>query len=348
MLNRFKYAGVILFFTVFAITVKTTFGKAGGSNRASFNDLFRTNETISIKGDSLTPINRIIPFVSRKRIFVCDITNSKILVFDKKGNLITKIGNKGQGPSEFRIPHGVAIDKHNQLYVNDRGNSRIQIFSPTYELINTIYIPGQNESIFLKKNSENRIVIIGIRNCPEHKVCLIGEHSLNGTYLKGYDKVNRNQKYIMSSWIAAQDEEGNIFIINRLDNDLTIYDKFGEKLRNIQLNSPSIISLNKKYQNEPETRTELGKLLRALRTEIYTEFYTIIARKGLIYVSLRVNKKNTYLLDIYDYDGKVVYYGINSFRLINNVDDNFYFADIDDSSEFGSIVINGAFSTINR
>ena len=38
-------------------------------------------------------------------------------------------GEPGSAPGQFRIPHGIAVDRQGQVYVADRENSRIQIFA---------------------------------------------------------------------------------------------------------------------------------------------------------------------------------------------------------------------------
>ena len=38
------------------------------------------------------------------------------------------MGTKGTGPGQFSIPHAIAIDRHDNVYVGDRTNHRIQVF----------------------------------------------------------------------------------------------------------------------------------------------------------------------------------------------------------------------------
>ncbi|MCH8828843.1 MAG: hypothetical protein IID45_04620, partial [Planctomycetes bacterium] len=44
-------------------------------------------------------------------------------------------GRTGQGEGEFFLPHGIGIDADDRLYVSDRENNRVQIFSPEGEFL---------------------------------------------------------------------------------------------------------------------------------------------------------------------------------------------------------------------
>lgn len=56
--------------------------------------------------------------------------NARIHKFSTEGELLFSWGEPGSGPGQFHIPHGIAIDRQGTVYVADRENSRIQIFSP--------------------------------------------------------------------------------------------------------------------------------------------------------------------------------------------------------------------------
>ena len=40
------------------------------------------------------------------------------------------IGSRGTAPGQFNTPHTIAADAKGNIYVGDRGNSRIQVFDP--------------------------------------------------------------------------------------------------------------------------------------------------------------------------------------------------------------------------
>ncbi len=62
-------------------------------------------------------------------IYVSDgYGNSRVAKFSPKGDFLFDWGKKGDKPSEFDTPHGIAIDSQGRVYVADRSNSRIQVF----------------------------------------------------------------------------------------------------------------------------------------------------------------------------------------------------------------------------
>jgi DNA-binding beta-propeller fold protein YncE len=64
-------------------------------------------------------------------IYVCDgYGNARVHKFSPDGQLLFSWGEPGKGPGQFRIPHGIAVDAQGTVYVADRENSRIQLFTP--------------------------------------------------------------------------------------------------------------------------------------------------------------------------------------------------------------------------
>lgn len=69
-------------------------------------------------------------------IYVTDgYGNARVHKFTPDGRLMFSWGNPGSGPGEFHVPHGIAVDREGKVYVADRENSRIQVFSPDGEFL---------------------------------------------------------------------------------------------------------------------------------------------------------------------------------------------------------------------
>jgi len=84
-------------------------------------------------------------FARNGDIFVADgYGNARIVHFDKDGKFIKQWGELGSKPGQFSIPHAIAIDSKERLYVADRNNVRIQVFSTDGKLLdvwNNLVVP---------------------------------------------------------------------------------------------------------------------------------------------------------------------------------------------------------------
>lgn len=56
--------------------------------------------------------------------------NARVHKFAADGRLLVSWGAPGGGPGQFRVPHGIAIDREGTVCVADRENSRLQFFDP--------------------------------------------------------------------------------------------------------------------------------------------------------------------------------------------------------------------------
>ena len=64
-------------------------------------------------------------------IYVTDgYRNARVHRFTADGKLLKSWGTPGSGPGQFHLPHSIAFDPDGKLYVADRANRRIQIFTP--------------------------------------------------------------------------------------------------------------------------------------------------------------------------------------------------------------------------
>ena len=54
--------------------------------------------------------------------------NSRVAKVNHDGDWLMSFGEPGSQPGEFSTPHSIATDAHDNIYVADRGNRRIQVF----------------------------------------------------------------------------------------------------------------------------------------------------------------------------------------------------------------------------
>lgn len=69
-------------------------------------------------------------------IYVSDgYGNARVHKFSPEGRLLLSWGAPGKGRGEFNTPHSLAVDKTGRVFVCDRENHRIQVFTPNGEYI---------------------------------------------------------------------------------------------------------------------------------------------------------------------------------------------------------------------
>src|SRR5712692_7824482 len=61
--------------------------------------------------------------------------NCRVHQFSPSGTLKRSWGVSGKGPGQFHLPHGIAVAADGRVFVCDRENDRIQIFSPDGEYL---------------------------------------------------------------------------------------------------------------------------------------------------------------------------------------------------------------------
>jgi len=74
--------------------------------------------------------NSVLAFLPNGDFLLGDgYQNGRIVRYNAEGELLYEFGSVGSGPGQFDLIHGVAVDRENRIYVSDRRNHRIQIFT---------------------------------------------------------------------------------------------------------------------------------------------------------------------------------------------------------------------------
>ena len=87
--------------------------------------------------------------------------NARVHHFTGEGELVASWGGPGCAEGEFNLPHGIAVDRSGRVYVADRENSRIQIFSPAGEFLDTWNWVNRPDDLFLDEQENLYIAELG-------------------------------------------------------------------------------------------------------------------------------------------------------------------------------------------
>jgi hypothetical protein len=77
---------------------------------------------------------------------------SRIVIFSKDGKYLNEWGKKGTGPGELMCPHTLAFDSKGRLFVGDRNNNQVSIYTQDGKFIASWKQFGRTSGIFIDRN----------------------------------------------------------------------------------------------------------------------------------------------------------------------------------------------------
>ena len=118
--------------------------------------------------------------------------NAQIHRFTSQGELIASWGAPGDGPGQFNLPHSVFVHTDGRVFISDRENDRVQIFSLTGELLDIWTNMNRPGDLFI--DADNRVYIgelywtegatsLSGRVWPEHRDARLSVRDIDGKVL---------------------------------------------------------------------------------------------------------------------------------------------------------------------
>jgi DNA-binding beta-propeller fold protein YncE len=165
-------------------------------------------------------------------IYITDgYINSRVAKYDKNGDWVKSWGDRGTAPGQFRIPHTIAIDRNNNIYVGDRTNRRIQVFNTDGKFLRmfTIDVPPNPGTRAVNGNTPTGAALAAVVGAP-NAICIppgstsvmfVGEStfpgrvfkvSLDGKVLGVIGRSGRQLKQFSGAHQLACPTENEIFV----------------------------------------------------------------------------------------------------------------------------------------
>ena len=226
---------------------------------------------------------------SEGKIFVLDKQQCKVFIFNKFGNYIQAIGEKGQGPGEFSSPKKIFIDSEDRINVLE--DRRLHKFDNKADFIKSINFRFFMHTCSLAVNGE--ILALSHEMSPKglsqriyslnpegEKTKTIAEHTIEMDKL---ENPNSSTGFGPMFFLSPLDKENSIYW-NSAEYRLFIIDSSGSKVRIID-------------------KDELQKSEQYL-TKLFTD------EDGLIFVKrwgLGAEKRELSYFDIFNTKGHYIY-----------------------------------------
>jgi hypothetical protein len=146
--------------------------------------------------------------------FVTDgYEETRVVKFDKDGKFLMAWGERGEAgghekrPNYFNTVHGIAIDNQRRLYINDRGNRRIQVFDENGKFLTQWYLgDGPTATYHIYMTADQHLwASDGHGNFKFYKF------DLNGRLLYTWGTMTPEAGGLWGTHQFSVDQEGNLY-----------------------------------------------------------------------------------------------------------------------------------------
>lgn len=164
---------------------------------------------------------------ANEKIYIVDTRMPSLVVYNKNGDPITKIGTQGQGPKEYLGITDFDIDHSGNVYVLDGISNKILHYNNKYECVNEHRLSYSADIITVLKNDS---LLIGLSSWNEgegkgYKIALTDKTGkISKTYLK-YDEYTDPAYWISNYQFAKNDAQ--ISYNQTIDNNIYLFSEEG-------------------------------------------------------------------------------------------------------------------------
>lgn len=142
--------------------------------------------------------------------------NTRVAKFGKSGRFEFEWGKPGTGPGEFDLPHAIALDAGGRVYVADRSNARVQIFSPQGSFVGQWNSPQLGRPYSLAITPGASAIVVDGGDQPQHGPDRSGAAvlRLDGTLLGRFGRFGNQDGQFRLAHDVAVDKAGNVYIVD--------------------------------------------------------------------------------------------------------------------------------------
>ena len=164
--------------------------------------------------------------VTADYVFVTDCYLHALLQFRKNDcKLVKRTGTKGAGERQLDAPRGLCSDYNGDVYVADRDNHRVSVFSKQLQFVKCLASQQLKTPVDVKVTPDSVVILDWSPNC-------IHFYSRSGDLLRSC--VNQGEDgTVYEPWFFCLDVAGNILIADTTRHDVKILSPSGHLIHEI-------------------------------------------------------------------------------------------------------------------
>jgi tripartite motif-containing protein 71 len=163
-----------------------------------------------------------------KRVYAVDSENHRIQIFDINGTFIKSSGTLGNASGQFNVPVTLVIDSKGDLFINERGNERVQKLSAEGDPILMWGSRGPGQSQFchsehLAIDKFDNIYVADPQSDPGCSLeASIKKFDNNGKFITSWRVLPAGDSEADPEHLAV-DSDGNVYLSERGNHRIQVY-----------------------------------------------------------------------------------------------------------------------------
>jgi DNA-binding beta-propeller fold protein YncE len=155
------------------------------------------------------------------KLYVTDVVDQDIKVFDLSGSLLMKFGRPGNKKGEFLYPNGVTVSDDGKIFVSDSNNARIQVFDQKGTFL-FMFSGSKKERLALPRGlAFDKRGLLHVVDTLKHKVFVFNKQ---GKQVYSYGSFgNRGAGLLYPNAIVFNDAFEKIYIADKQNNRISVW-----------------------------------------------------------------------------------------------------------------------------
>jgi hypothetical protein len=271
----------------------------------------------------------------RGHIYAPDPTLCVIYEFNKKGNLINKIVQKGQGPGEMTHPQRILFYR-DEIVVMDPMVSRLTYFDRNWKYLRSVSLSGKHYAIDIDEDG-----YIYCKNINDENMISVLDHKGKVIKTIGKQLFPNKPDSILNKFKMKLTKDGSIWVGYEATGVLRKYSKEGDIVAEIDISEhgseylKNVIKHN--YENEKKMKNKYSPVIRAI-TNINDE--VIVTYGGMSTKMYRLNRDGK-IVNSYYISPKFGCYGWCAHAINKNDNELFYMLENNDGESMIGIYGRG-------
>jgi len=274
-----------------------------------FESFFKRAELIQLSSDVIIGSISNIVITEEGNYIISDPLGNAILIFSRNGKFLKKIGGAGSGPGEYRSPNCLSLDAWGNIYVEDRGNRRVNIYNKDGEFKNSFKLQ-KSPVVSLKVDESGKVYTY----CPGgvgRDEMVIYVYDNKGELVNKFGQLPKfmwDFPFVIAGGGMIMDSKGFIYQVHPVEYVVNKYSRDGTIVKKFKINSsfykapykPDLKTIQMEYQKWLDSWTPVSGLYLLNDSYIVTLLSLGKDKMGM--------KK--LVMDILNLDGEIIKSGI--------------------------------------